>query len=94
MSDSAVKPDLRPRVRFAQTGGEAVWDGTVSTLLEFAEEQDLSPVYGCRTGSCSACKVTLVEGSVRYLAEPFRQPEEGQVLLCCTQPDGDVTLDL
>lgn len=94
MSDSAEKPELAPRVRFARSGGDAVWDGSVSTLLEFAEEQDLSPVYGCRTGSCSACKVRLVDGSVSYLTEPFRQPEEGHVLLCCTQPEGDVILDL
>lgn len=92
MSDSAAKPDAR--VRFVRSGGEVVWGGLSANLLEFAEEQDLSPAYGCRSGSCGACKVKLVEGEVFYPAEPEHQPEEGHLLLCCSQPKGDVSIDL
>ncbi|HVI50607.1 MAG TPA: 2Fe-2S iron-sulfur cluster-binding protein [Candidatus Sulfotelmatobacter sp.] len=94
MSDSAAKTDPKPLVRFSRSGGGAVWNDGFPNLLEFAEEQNLSPAYGCRTGSCGACKVRLTEGEVVYADEPFHAPEDGHVLLCCVRPASDVTIEL
>ena len=93
MSDSAADA-AAPTVRFARSGQEAPWDPASPSLLDFAEEQDLSPLYGCRSGSCQACKVAVTAGEIHYEVPPAAQPTDGFALLCCAKPKGDVTLDL
>jgi hypothetical protein len=41
-----------------------------------------------------ACQSALVSGDVDYECDPLQPPPPGQVLLCCTQPRGDLALDL
>jgi hypothetical protein len=31
---------------------------------------------------------------VTYDTEPLERPEEGRVLVCCTEPAGEITLEL
>lgn len=81
-------------VHFAKSGLSAPWDSGLGNLLEFAEEQGLMPDYSCRAGTCESCKTKVISGETDYLFEPFDKPPEGQILLCCSVPRGDVTLDL
>jgi ferredoxin len=82
------------KITFDISDIEAVWDGEIENLLEFAEEQGISPDYSCRAGSCSSCRTRILSGEVEYVTEPVERPEAGFVLLCCSQPKGDVTLEL
>jgi hypothetical protein len=36
----------------------------------------------------------LVSGKVSYQPDPLEPPEDGSVLICCSQPDNEVMLDL
>lgn len=81
------------RVTFANSGITAEWDGTHRTLIEFAEAQGLSPAFSCRSGVCGTC-VTEIEGRVRYVEEPLDDPGAGKALICCSVPDGPLTLKL
>jgi len=36
----------------------------------------------------------LITGSITYSPEPLERPALGNVLVCCSQPNADVTLDL
>jgi hypothetical protein len=36
----------------------------------------------------------LVSGAVVYGPEPLDKPADGNVLVCCSQPSGDVVIDL
>lgn len=81
------------RVTFADSGITAEWDGTHRTLIELAEAQGLSPAFSCRSGICGTC-VTEVEGRVRYVEDPLDDPGPGKALICCSVPDGPVTLKL
>jgi len=36
----------------------------------------------------------LIGGSVGYDPEPLERPSAGNVLLCCSQPQANATLDL
>jgi hypothetical protein len=36
----------------------------------------------------------LISGSVAYRLEPLDPPAEGNVLICCSQPQGDVVIDI
>jgi hypothetical protein len=35
-----------------------------------------------------------VAGTVGYRPDPVDEPAEGNVLICCAQPSGDVVIDL
>jgi hypothetical protein len=36
----------------------------------------------------------LFSGSVIYRPDPVEPPAEGNLLICCSQPQGDIALDL
>ena len=50
--------------------------------------------FGCRTGVCHYCESGLVTGEVEYSTEPLEPPEDGHVLMCCTKPTTELTLEL
>jgi ferredoxin-NADP reductase len=78
-------------VTFAASGTSHVWDGSHRTLLDFAEAHGLSPAFSCRNGICNTCLCEL-DGKVRYVDEPLEEPGAGQVLLCCSVPEGSLRL--
>lgn len=80
-------------VKFAASGVEAQW--SEGSVLEFAEQEGVSPDYGCRGGACGCCETRLIAGDVSYFEEPSFQPDEGHVLLCCSHPkEGIEVLEL
>jgi len=87
-------PGLGPPVSFARSGITAAWDPRFANLLELAEACDVPVRWSCRTGVCHTCMTGLIAGSIRYKPDPLEMPAAGNALLCCSQPDADVTLDL
>ncbi|HEV7750991.1 MAG TPA: MOSC and FAD-binding oxidoreductase domain-containing protein [Baekduia sp.] len=84
-----------PPVTFARSGLSVAFDDDrFASLLELAEACDVPAAYSCRTGVCHTCETGLVAGSVDYTTAPLEPPGEGRVLVCCSRPTGDVTLDL
>jgi len=43
---------------------------------------------------CHNCESGLLSGSVTYSPEPVEPPADGNLLICCSQPRGDVIIDL
>jgi ferredoxin len=64
------------------------------SLLELAEACDVPVRWSCRTGVCHTCMTGLIGGSIIYNPEPLERPAPGNVLVCCSQPNAGVTLDL
>jgi ferredoxin-NADP reductase/MOSC domain-containing protein YiiM len=84
-----------PLVSFARSGIAAHWKASAyQSILELAEACDVSVRWSCRTGVCHSCESGLVSGPVVYGPEPLDQPANGNVLVCCSQPSGDVVIDL
>ena len=83
-----------PRVSFARSGLNVCWDPKFTSLLDFAEACDVPVRWSCRTGVCHMCESGLISGSVAYEPEPLETPAQGNVLICCSQPRGDVAIDL
>lgn len=81
-------------VHFAKSGIDAVWDGSSESLLDLAEAHGLTPEFECRAGICGTCACRKLGGEVDYTEDLIDSPEEGTILLCCSSPKGDVTLDL
>lgn len=84
-----------PLVSFARSGIAARWNTSAyQSILELAEACDVPVRWSCRTGVCHSCESGLVSGGVVYGPEPLEKPADGNLLVCCSQPAGDVVIDL
>jgi len=84
-----------PVVSFARSGIAAHWkDSAYQSILELAEACDVPVRWSCRTGVCHNCESGLVSGVVDYRPAPLEKPADGNVLVCCSQPSGDIVVDL
>ncbi len=106
MTPGVVAPDVRPphqpdgapgtgpSVSFARSGITTSWDARYASLLELAEACSVPTRWSCRTGVCHNCESGLLSGTVAYSPDPVESPADGNLLICCSQPRGDVVLDL
>ena len=84
-----------PLVSFARSGIAVHWKASAyQSILELAEACDVPVRWSCRTGVCHNCESGLVSGAVAYGPEPLEKPADGNLLACCSQPIGDVVIDL
>ncbi len=84
-----------PLVSFARSGIAAHWKSPAyQSILELAEACDVPVRWACRTGVCHNCESGLVSGAVVYGPEPLERPAQGNLLVCCSQPAGDIVIDL
>ena len=80
---------------FARSGIAAHWNASAyQSILELAEACDVPVRWSCRTGVCHNCESGLVSGAVAYGPEPLDKPADGNLLVCCSRPTGDVVIDL
>jgi ferredoxin-NADP reductase/MOSC domain-containing protein YiiM/ferredoxin len=88
-------PNIGPLVSFARSGIATHWKASgYQNILELAEACDVPVRWACRSGVCHSCESGLVSGSVVYAPEPLDKPADGNLLVCCSQPAGDVVIDL
>ena len=90
----AGSPGTGPMVSFTRSGLNVRFGSSFQSLLELAEACDVPVRWACRTGVCHTCETALVAGNINYHPEPVDLPADGNVLICCSRPDGDVVLDL
>jgi ferredoxin-NADP reductase len=83
-----------PLISFARSGLDVRWDAAKHSILELAEACDVPVRWSCRTGVCHNCETGLIGGMVAYRPDPVEPPAQGNVLICCSQPTGDIVIDL
>lgn len=84
-----------PAISFARSGLTVRWDpARYGSLLELAEACDVPVTWSCRTGACHLCESSVVGGEVEYAPQPLDAPADGNALLCCSVPAGELVLDL
>jgi ferredoxin-NADP reductase/MOSC domain-containing protein YiiM len=83
-----------PLVSFARSGLNVRWATDFQSLLELAEACDVPVRWACRTGVCHTCETGLISGAVGYRPEPLEPPADGNALICCSRPQGDIVIDL
>ena len=86
--------DIGPLVSFTRSNLAVHWGSAFHSLLELAEACDVPVRWSCRTGVCHNCETGLISGSVIYRPDPVEPPADGNLLICCSQPQGDIALDL
>jgi ferredoxin len=74
------------RVVFEKSAIQAIWTPAHGSLLEFAELQGLEPLFGCRRGTCGACRTAIHEGEIAYERPTKAKHEANEVLICCAVP--------
>ncbi len=83
------------QVSFARSGVAPRWNPSAyRSILELAEACDVPVRWSCRTGVCHNCESGLISGAVAYEPDPLDPPADGNVLICCSRPQGDVVIDL
>lgn len=87
-------PGAGPLISFARSGLSVAWNPKFNNLLEFAEACDVPVRWSCRTGVCHTCETGLISGAVCYRPDPIDAPADGNVLLCCSQPKGELVIDM
>ena len=83
-----------PIVSFTRSGLAVRWDHRFRNLLEFAEACDVPVKWSCRTGVCHLCECGILDGKLRYAPDPLDPPAVGNALICCSQPESEIDLDL
>ncbi len=84
-----------PLISFARSGIAAHWKASAyQSILELAEACDVPVRWACRTGVCHNCESGLISGAVAYGPQPLEKPADGNLLICCSRPTGDVVIDL
>ena len=83
-----------PAITFVRSNLTIPWDGRFGNLLDFAEACDVPVGFGCRNGVCHNCESGLLSGAVNYDPDPLEPPEDGRILVCCSRPESELTLDL
>jgi ferredoxin-NADP reductase/MOSC domain-containing protein YiiM len=87
--------DTGALVSFARSGIAAHWKAAAyQSILELAEACDVPVRWSCRAGVCHSCESGLINGPVTYQPDPLDPPADGNVLICCSRPLGDVVIDL
>jgi uncharacterized protein len=93
-SASHEKPKAQPcEVRFERSGRSAMWDGSLTSLLEFGEAAGVKMPSGCRAGSCGECMLAIQSGMVTTVKQPGIPVPPGQCLACISVPAGELVLD-
>ncbi|HET6504903.1 MAG TPA: MOSC and FAD-binding oxidoreductase domain-containing protein [Amycolatopsis sp.] len=83
-----------PKVTFTRSGLTVSWRDEYSSVLDFAEACDVPTRWSCRTGVCHTCQTAVLSGTVQYRPDPLEPPDAGTALVCCSQPETDLVLDL
>ena len=83
-----------PLVTFARSGIAAAFGTGRRSVLELADACDVPSRWSCRSGVCHTCVTPLLAGQIRYAPDPLEPPADGEVLICCAQPDTDIVLDM
>jgi ferredoxin-NADP reductase len=100
IGDFQPTPDDEPAataftVRMAKSG-RSFPCGPDEFILDAAFRAGMSPPSSCSQGMCGTCKTVLLSGDVDMQHNGGIRPREiaaGKVLICCSRPLGDVSID-
>jgi uncharacterized protein len=81
------------KVRYSKSGRELEWTGEADSLLDMALKAQIPVDFGCRAGSCGACRVAVKSGAVKYLKQPGCEVETGSCLTCISVPETALELE-
>ncbi|MBT4258366.1 MAG: 2Fe-2S iron-sulfur cluster binding domain-containing protein [Nitrospina sp.] len=91
--ESDKESDSKISVQFKKSGKNLMWDSQASSLLDFAEANQIPIDSGCRAGNCGTCLIAIKSGDIELVGEPGSEPEAGSCLACISVPKDNISLD-
>ncbi len=85
----------RYRIEFTRSRRSIECDGR-TTILKAAQQAGMRLPSGCTRGLCGTCKSKLVSGEVDMQHQGGirqREIDQGQILICCSKPQGDLVIE-
>ena len=84
------------KITLSPSGVELFSDGATN-ILEVALQNNIALSYSCKSGSCGACKATVIDGDVESL-DPFKvlsadEVQSGSILTCCSKAKSDCVIE-
>lgn len=90
---ASTTDSVQHNVLFKQSGANAKFESSHSSLLVCAGKNKVSLESGCRTGACGSCAIKLLRGKVRYTREPQFDMQSNEILPCVCVPESDLEVD-
>lgn len=93
---TAVTPaaaGTRHEVTFVRANKKLVWDGSDTSLLEFAERNGINMDSGCRAGNCGTCLTAIRSGDIEHVSPMGVDVEKGSCLACIAVPKSALEVD-
>ena len=88
-----IRAETEAVIKFAKSEVDAKWNSNSDSILELAEENEVTIQSGCRAGNCGTCATQILSGQVTYPDHDQVDCEPGQCLACIAKPKGNVELD-
>ncbi len=92
--EKSDEPAATFKVEFAKSGKEVEWNSDCDSILDLAEQHDVSMDFGCRAGNCGTCITAVKEGDIELIQDDVGADcEKGSCLACVSMPKSDLVLD-
>jgi ferredoxin len=93
-NDHTAEGNLTHTIKLLKSDMTIIWDQSKGSVLELCESVGLTPPNNCRMGTCGTCETKLVTGDYEYDPEPFMEPLDGKIFICCARPLSDMEIEL
>ena len=80
-------------INFVRAKKKIMWDGTDTSLLEFAERNGIEMDSGCRAGNCGTCLTAIRSGEIEHVVPTGMEVEKGSCLACVAIPKSSLEVD-
>lgn len=57
-----------------------------NSIMHCLEKNKILIEYQCKQGICGVCKISLIEGTVKYFHSPIAFLKKKEILTCCCIP--------
>lgn len=80
-------------INFVRANKKLMWDGSDTSLLDFAERHGVSMDSGCRAGNCGTCLTAIRSGDIEHVSPTGIDVEKGSCLACIAIPKSSIEVD-
>ena len=80
-------------INFVRANKKIMWDGSDTSLLDFAERHGIDMDSGCRAGNCGTCLTAIRSGTIEHVSPTGVEVENGSCLACIAVPKSSSEID-